>query len=118
AEGAVEAADLIDGVAGDVEHRSARAVEDAVSAVPPDLADLPMVRGRLKLELEMRRRRGHVGYPPIGRGREGVVVKQKEVLNAALVQKLDALVLRGGSPPAMPEAVELPARRAGDRPRG
>src|SRR5690606_34990418 len=54
AEGAMEAADLIDDLAGEVQHRPPRQVEHTVPVVAADLADLPMVRGRLKLELEMR----------------------------------------------------------------
>src|SRR5690606_21020967 len=118
AEGTMEAADLIDDLAGEVQHRSPRQVEHAVPIVAADLADRPVVGSVLELVLEVRYRRHGVGQPPVARGGVAVVVKQEEVLNAALVQKLDALVLRGGSPSVILEAVKLPAVRDGDRLRG
>src|SRR5690606_40632827 len=52
AEGAVEAAALIDALAGEVQHRPPRQVEHAVPAVAADLADRPVVGGALARVLE------------------------------------------------------------------
>src|SRR5690606_15522275 len=95
-------------LASEIQHRTAGQVKHTMLVIPPNLPDRPMIRCSLKLELKMLRRRHHIGNPPVPASGVTVIVKQEEVLDTSLVQKLDALVLRDRSPTVHVEPMKNP----------
>src|SRR5690606_31049661 len=105
----VKTPDLVHNLASEIQHRTAGHVEHTMLVIPANLPDRPMIRRSLKLELKMRRRRHHIGNPPVPASGVAVIVEEEEVLNTFIVEKLDALVLRDLSPTVHVEPVQNPA---------
>src|SRR5690606_2659364 len=107
----VKTPDLVHNLASEIQHRTAGQVKHTMLVIPPNLPDRPMIRCSLKLELKMLRRRHRIGNPPVPVSGVTIIVKQEEVLDTSLVQKLDALVLRDRSPTVHVEPVKNPTLR-------
>src|SRR5690606_9487319 len=111
--GLVENFALVHDLSRAVQHRPTGQIVDPVPCITLALLDKLMIRVGPELVLMKRRQRDNVRHTPASAGGVANIVKQEEVLDTFIVEKLDALVLRDRSPTVHVEPVKNPTFRHG-----